>query len=205
MTDARQKEFQEKAVPLLDEVYGVALRMTRNPQAAEDLVSDAYARAWKNLGHFEPGTNIRAWLYKIMTNIYINVYRKKHRQPQSVALDAYDKIEDFHLFNRISREAPVSVTDPFDDVVGRLTKEQFQNALDKLPEEYRTAVILYDLRGLSYQEVADSLDIPLGTVRSRLARGRRMLQSALWQHAVDAGIIKDGTPLAAGHAADNKA
>lgn len=197
MNDAQRKDFHEKALPLVDEVYGVALRMTRNPQAAEDLVSEAYARAWKNLEQFQAGTNIRAWLYKIMTNTYINSFRKKHREPQNVAMDAYDKIEDFHLFNKISREAPISVSDPFDDVVGHLTNVDFQKALDKLPDEYKTAVILYDLQGLSYQEVADALSIPLGTVRSRLARGRRILQKSLWEHAVDAGLVTEKGEVAA--------
>jgi RNA polymerase sigma-70 factor, ECF subfamily len=188
--DARRKEFQSKALPLLNEVYGVALRMTRNPQAAEDLVSEAYARAWKALDQFTPGTNIRAWLYRIMTNAYINHFRKKHREPEKVSLDAYDRIEDFHLFNRVSSEAGPASPDPFDSVVGRLTNEKFEKALGRLPDEYRAAVILYDLEGLSYQEVADALQVPLGTVRSRLARGRKILQSALWSQAVEAGLVK---------------
>jgi RNA polymerase sigma-70 factor, ECF subfamily len=186
--DARQ-EFREKGLPLLDELYGTALRMTRNPQAAEDLVSDTYARAWKSLAQFEPGTNIRAWLYRIMTNAYINDFRKDRRHPKEVALDAYEKIEDFHLFNKVSRRASPAA-EPFDDVVGRLTRADFQKALDDLPEEYRAAIVLYDLRGLSYQEVADALSVPLGTVRSRLARGRKILQKALWDHAADAGLVE---------------
>ncbi len=197
---ARRREFQDKALPLVDEIYGVALRMTRNPQAAEDLVADAYARAWKSLGQFEPGTNIRAWLYKILTNLYINHFRKKHREPEKVSLDAYDKIEDFHLFNRIARQGAPASPDPFEAVVGRLTNEDLQKALDGLPEEYRTAVILYDLQGLSYQEVSDALEVPLGTVRSRLARGRRALQTALLRHAAEAGLLKrtNGRPAKGG-------
>jgi RNA polymerase sigma-70 factor (ECF subfamily) len=194
--DARRKEFQEKGLTLLDEVYGVALRMTRNPQAAEDLVAEAYARAWKSLDQFEPGTNIRAWIYKILTNTYINHFRKKHREPEKVSMDAYDKIEDFHLFNRISAQAPSTSTDPVESVVGRLTNQDFLKALDQLPDEYRAAVDLYDIQGLSYQEVAEALDIPLGTVRSRLSRGRKMMQSSLWKHAVDAGLAP--APTSAG-------
>src|SRR5688572_14339682 len=154
MDEARRREFQEKGLPLLDEVYGVALRMTRNPQAAEDLVSEAYARAWKSLDQFQPGTNIRAWIYRILTNAYINNYRKKHREPERVSLDAYDKIEDFHLYNRIARQASSATPTPVESVVGRLTNEDFQKALDNLPEEYRAAIILYDLQGLSYEQVA---------------------------------------------------
>src|ERR1041384_4162077 len=156
--------------------------MTRHPQAAGDLVSEAFTRAWKSLDQFQPGTNIRAWIYKILTNAYINNYRKKHREPEKVSVDAYDKIEDFHLFNRIAAQAPSSSADPVASVVNRLTNEDFQEALDRLPDEYRAAVILYDLQGLSYQEVADALEVPLGTVRSRLARGRKILQSSLWKH-----------------------
>lgn len=188
--DARRKEFQEKALPLLNEVYGVALRMTRNPQAAEDLVSEAYARAWKSLDQFQPGTNIRAWLYRILTNAYINGYRKTRREPEKVSLDAYDRVEDFHFFNRVAAEAGGRSPDPFESVVGRFTDRDFQKALDGLPDEYRAAVILYDLQGLSYQEVADALEVPLGTVRSRLARGRKILQEALWRHAAEAGLVK---------------
>jgi RNA polymerase sigma-70 factor, ECF subfamily len=187
----RQREFQEKALPLVDEVYGVALRMTRNPQAAEDLSAEAYASAWRHLDQFEPGTNIRAWLYRILTNTYINQYRKKQREPEKVSMDAYDRIEDFHLFNRVS-SATSSAPDPFESVVGRLTNEDFEKALGSLPPEYRLAIVLYDLQGLSYQEVAESLNVPIGTVRSRLARGRRMLQDVLWRHAVEAGLVKDG-------------
>ncbi|MBI4396503.1 MAG: sigma-70 family RNA polymerase sigma factor [Elusimicrobia bacterium] len=192
MRNARQDEFQTKALPLLDEVYGVALRMTHNPEAAEDLVADAYARAWKNLDQFQPGTNIRAWIYKILTNTYINNYRKKHREPERVSLDAYDRIEDFYLYNRLTQQPRSFHADPVESVVGQMTNEDFKRALDKLPEEYRAAVILYDLQGLSYQEVAEAMDVPLGTVRSRLARGRKMLQSSLWTHAKEAGLLADG-------------
>lgn len=187
MDDARQKEFQEKALPLLDEMYGVALRMTRNPSAAEDLVADAYARGWKNLEQFTPGTNLRAWLYRILTNTYINEYRKKAREPEKVSVDAYDKIDEFHFFNRVAR-GHRGQNDPVRDVVNRLTTEDFHRALEQLPDEYRAAVILYDLQHLSYEEVAKALDVPIGTVRSRLARGRRQLQAALHKHAVDAGL-----------------
>ena len=189
MNEALQKEFQEKGLPLLDEMYGVALRMTRNPAAAEDLVAETYARGWKNLDQFTPGTNLRAWLYRILTNTFINDYRKKSREPEKVSVDAYEKIDDFHFFNRLASQLSAS-PDPVKDVVNRLTADDFRRALEDLPEEYRAAVILYDLQGLSYEEVAHALDIPIGTVRSRLARGRRQLQTALHRHAVDAGLAK---------------
>src|SRR6185436_19819999 len=128
MDAARRQEFQEKALPLLDELYGAALRMTKNPQAAEDLVSEAYARAWKSLDQFQPGTNIRAWIYRILTNAYINNFRKKHREPEKVSMDAYDKIEDFHLFNRIATHVKPASPDPLEAVIGNLTNEDFQKA-----------------------------------------------------------------------------
>jgi RNA polymerase sigma-70 factor (ECF subfamily) len=197
MDEAHRREFQEKALPLLDELYGAALRMTKNPQAAEDLVSDAFAKAWKALDQFQPGTNMRAWLYRILTNAYINTYRKKHREPEKVSVDAYDKVEDFHLYNRLSSSAGGVSPDPVKTVVDRLTDLDFRKALDNLPEEYRRAVVLYDLQGLSYEEVAESLGSPVGTVRSRLSRGRKMLQKSLWKHAQDAGLVPpDARPAA---------
>jgi RNA polymerase sigma-70 factor (ECF subfamily) len=109
-------------------------------------------------------------------------------------VDAYEKMDDFHLFNRLSSEAGGVAPDPVQTVVDRLTDEDFRKALDGLAEEYRTAVVLYDLQGLSYQEVADSLEVPIGTVRSRLSRGRKILQKSLWRHARDAGLVPAGAP-----------
>jgi RNA polymerase sigma-70 factor (ECF subfamily) len=188
LTDARA-EFKEKALPLLDELYGVALRMARNPQSAEDLVAETYARAWKNLDRFQAGTNLRAWLYRIMTNAFINEFRKKRREPEKVSMDAYDRVDDFHFFHKIAPAAS-RAPDPVKDVVARLTNEDFQKALEGLPEEYRAAVLLYDLQGLSYDETAQALEVPVGTVRSRLARGRRRLQESLFRHARDAGLVE---------------
>jgi RNA polymerase sigma-70 factor (ECF subfamily) len=189
MDEARKQEFKTKALPLVDEMYGVALRMTRNPQTAEDLVAEAFSRAWKNLTQFQPGTNLRAWMYRIMTNAYINDFRKKNREPEKVSVDAYEKLDEFHLFNRLSSEAPAA-PDPVRDVIGRLTNDDFRQALDALPDEYRAAIVLYDLQGLSYEEVAQALGVPIGTVRSRLARGRRLLQGARHRHALDAGLLE---------------
>ena len=185
--DGRREEFREKAPPLLDELYRAALRMTRNPSFAEDLSAETFTRAWKNLDQFQPGTNLRAWMYRILTNTYINDYRKKVREPEKVSMDAYEKLDDFHFFNRLA--AQPSADDPAKQVIGRLTNEDFRRALENLPEDYRTAIVLYDLEGLSYQETAEALDVPIGTVRSRLARGRQKLQSALYAHAVDAGLV----------------
>jgi RNA polymerase sigma-70 factor (ECF subfamily) len=170
-------------------MYGVALRMTHHAQRAEDLVAETYARAWKNIGQFQPGTNLRAWMYRIMTNTYINAFRKKTRDPEKVSMDAYEKLDEFHLFNRLSTQVP-GAPDPVKDVINRLTNDDFRQALDALPDEYRAAIVLYDLQGLSYEEVAQALGVPIGTVRSRLARGRRLLQGALHRHALDAGLLE---------------
>lgn len=188
MNDDRRLEFKEKALPLLDELYGAALRMTRNPAGAEDLVAESFARAWKSIDQFQPGTNLRAWMYRILTNTYITHFRKNKREPEKVSVDAYEKADHFHLYNKLSSQAP-SAPDPVKEVMGRLTNEDFRKALDLLPEDYRTAVVLFDLEGLSYQEVADALNVPIGTVRSRLARGRGLLQNTLHQHAVELGLV----------------
>lgn len=188
MSDDRRSEFKEKALPLLDELYGAALRMTRNPSMAEDVVAESFARAWKSIDQFQPGTNLRAWMYRILTNTYITQFRKNKREPEKVSVDAYEKVDHFHLYNKLSAGAP-SAPDPVKEVIGRFTNEEFRKALDLLPEEFRTAVVLFDLEGLSYQEVADALDVPIGTVRSRLARGRGLLQNTLHRHAVEIGLV----------------
>jgi RNA polymerase sigma-70 factor (ECF subfamily) len=187
VAEDRRREFREKALPLLDELYRAALRMTRNPAAAEDLAAETFARAWKNLAQFQPGTNLRAWMYRILTNTFINDYRKKGREPEKVSVDAYEKLDEFHFFNKLA--AASHAEDPVKQVMGRMTDQDFRRALEALPEEYRAALVLYDLEGLSYQETADALQIPIGTVRSRLARGRQQLQTALYSHAVDAGLV----------------
>lgn len=192
-----QKDFSEAAFPYMDEMYGAALRMTRNPQAAEDLSSEVFTKAWKSFHQFEKGTNMRAWLYRILTNTYINDYRKKTRQGTPVNLDQYENPDEFYFYNKLAKQAVDEKQDPAQAVLSKFAEQDFLKAMESLPDGYRETVILSDLQGLSYEEIAKALDIPLGTVRSRLNRGRRQLQKSLWEEAVKSGYItdKEMTPM----------
>ncbi len=191
--DKTRDEFTKIALPYLDEMYAGAMRMTRNPQAAEDLVSDVFGKAWKSFHQFERGTNMRAWLYRILTNTYINEYRRKVRQGAPVAIDQYDNQDEFYIYNKIAENGAKGEDDPANAVLEKFAEQDIVNAMEHLPEGYRETVILSDLQGLSYEDIAHALDIPIGTVRSRLNRGRRHLQKALWEEAVKSGYITDKT------------
>lgn len=188
-----RKEFADVAFPYMDEMYGAALRMTRNPQAAEDLTSEVFAKAWKSFHQFERGTNMRAWLYRILTNSYINQYRRKVRHGSPVEIDQYENQDEFYIYNRLAHSVGNEKQDPLQAVVSKFAEQDIQAAIDRLPEGYREAVILSDLQGLSYEDISKSLDIPIGTVRSRLNRGRRLLQKALWEEAVRSGYVTETT------------
>jgi len=176
--DARRRaDFERQMLPYLDPLYRSALGMTRNPGDAEDLVQDTFLRAYQFFDQFQGGTNARAWLFKILTNLYINSYRKRTREPERVS---YDEMEDFYLYNRLSHAGESG--SPEDQVVRRVQVEAVEEAIGQLPDEYRDTVILADLNELSYQEISDILQIPIGTVRSRLSRGRRLVQKALWAY-----------------------
>jgi RNA polymerase sigma-70 factor (ECF subfamily) len=178
--------FESDALEHLDALYRTALRMTRNPADAEDLVQDALVRAYRFYDRFEPGTNFRAWLFKILTNTYINSYRRKQGRPQESSLD---DTEDFFLYNQISSEAgSESVNDVENTVLDQLGADAIQGAIDRLPPQFRTAVQLADVEGLSYAEIAQATNVAKGTVMSRLFRGRRLLQRALWEQAEAAGF-----------------
>src|ERR671933_1078482 len=159
--------------------------MTRNPADAEDLVQDALVRAFRFYDRFEPGTNFRAWLFKILTNTYINSYRRKQNRPQESSLD---EAEDFFLYNQLSRDTGERVTDVEDTVLDRLGADAIQQAIDRLPPQFRTTVQLADVEGLSYADIAEATGVAKGTVMSRLFRGRRLLQRALWEQASQAGF-----------------
>lgn len=170
----------------LDALYRTALRMTRNPQDAEDLVQDALVRAYRFYDRYEPGTNFRAWLFKILTNTYINTYRRKQVRPQESSLD---DTEEFFLFNQLSRQggAEAATDNVADSVLDQLGSGAIQVAIDRLPPQFRTTVQLADVEGLSYAEIAEATGVAKGTVMSRLFRGRRLLQRALWEQAEMAG------------------
>jgi RNA polymerase sigma-70 factor, ECF subfamily len=174
----REAAFQEQMLPHIDALYRTGLSMTKNAGDAEDLVQDTYVRAFQFFEQFQGGTNARAWLFRIMTNLYINSYRRRVREPERVS---YDEMEDFYLFNRLQDAHQSGRTaSPEEVVVQQMQLDAIREAIDKLPEEYRDTVILADLNEFSYQEISEMLEVPIGTVRSRLSRGRRLVQKALW-------------------------
>lgn len=186
-----RKAFSDEAFKYMDEMYAVAMRMTRNPQMAEDLVAEVFGKAWKSFHQFERGTNMRAWLYRIITNTYINEYRKKIRQGSKVEMDQYENQDEFYIFNKLARSAASQNEDPAQVVLSKFAEQDINNAIDRLAPGYREAVILSDMQGLSYEDISKALDIPVGTVRSRLNRGRKQLQKALWEEAVKSGYVTE--------------
>jgi RNA polymerase sigma-70 factor (ECF subfamily) len=182
-----KRRFQEEALPYLDSLYAGALRMTRNPADAEDLVQETMLRAYRSFDRFEPGTNLKAWLFRILTNAYINVYRKRQREPQKVS---QDEIEDFDLYQELKNHDPQLSATPETIVLDNLVDSDIMDAIDDLPEQFRLAVVLSDIEGFSYAEMAQIMDVPMGTVMSRLHRGRRALQKRLWDIARERGIVR---------------
>ncbi len=183
---ALKDRFERDVVPLLSGMYSAALRMTRNPADAEDLVQETFLRAYRGFAGFQEGTNLKAWLYRILTNTFINSYRKKQREPKTVP---DDNVEDWYLYDRLaaqSSEASAETT-----VLETMPDEDVKAALDALPEAFRMAVLLADVEGFSYKEIAGILDVPIGTVMSRLHRGRRALEKALWQKTRERGLVTD--------------
>ena len=178
---ADQAQFADLAMPYMSALYAAALRMTRNPSDAEDLVQETYLRAYRGFGGFREGTNLKAWLYKILTNTFINQYRAKQRRPEQVDLD---DTEDFYLYRRLGGlESAAAERTPEHYVLDQIPEASVKEALEAIPEQFRIAVILADIEGFSYKEIAEILDVPIGTVMSRIHRGRRALQKALWDYA----------------------
>ncbi|MGE5459427.1 MAG: sigma-70 family RNA polymerase sigma factor [Solirubrobacterales bacterium] len=182
---ALRARFERDVVPLLPNLYSAALRLTRNPTDAEDLVQEAYLRAYRGFGGFEEGTNLRAWMYRILTNTFINAYRKKQREPITVQ---DDEVEDWFLFDRLGASGVEASAES--EVLDCLPDEDVQRALEALPEGFRMAVLLADVEGFSYKEIAEILDVPIGTVMSRLHRGRKALQKALWETVRERGLVE---------------
>ena len=176
-------------MPLMSSLYAAALRMTRNPADAEDLVQEAYLRAYRGFGGFAEGTNLKAWMYRILTNTYINTYRAKQRRPVESDLD---DVEDLYLYHRVQGATAQGLgASAEDDLMSRLGEGEVTEALESLPENFRIPVLLADVEGFSYAEIAEILDVPMGTVMSRLHRGRKALQKALYDFAVDRGLAGD--------------
>jgi RNA polymerase sigma-70 factor (ECF subfamily) len=180
-----RERFEREAMPLMPNLYSAALRLTRNPTDAEDLVQDTFLRAYRGFASFQEGTNLRAWLYRILTNSFINTYRKKQRQP--VTVEGPDDIDEWYLFDRLGSQNVESSAES--EVLDKIPDEDVQRALEALPEGFRMAVLLADVEGFSYKEIAEILAIPIGTVMSRLHRGRRALEKGLYDVAKERGLV----------------
>jgi RNA polymerase sigma-70 factor (ECF subfamily) len=181
-----RSEFESLALGHIDSLYACGLRMTRDPRDSEDLVQDTLLAAYRFFDKFEPGTNIKAWLFKILTNTFINKYRKRVRERE-----VRDLVEQDETPSLMSEDVAEKSRDPETAILGALLSDDVKRALDAVPYDYRLAVVLCDLEEFSYKEIADIMDCPVGTVMSRLHRGRRLLQKQLRDYAIEQGIIKD--------------
>ena len=187
---ADQQAFAAAAMQFAPQLYNAALRMTRNRADAEDLVQETYLRAYRSYATFEEGTNLRAWLFRILTNTFINAYRSKQRRPQETDLG---DIEDLYLYRRIGQVNPASISAE-DQLLDLFTDDEVKAALEDLPESFRLPVLLADVEEFSYKEIAEMLDIPIGTVMSRLHRGRKAMHKRLFDFAQARGLIVPSEP-----------
>ena len=171
----------------MSSLYSAAMRMTRNPADAEDLVQETYLKAYRAFATFQEGTNLKAWLYRILTNTFINSYRARKRRPEQTELD---DVEDLYLYRRLGGlEAAAAGRSAEEEVLDHFTESDVKSAVESLPEQFRMAVLLADVEGFSYKEIAEILDVPIGTVMSRLHRGRKALQKALFEFGVERGLV----------------
>lgn len=182
----KRAEFEQEALPHMEALHRTALRMTKNQSDAEDLVQEAMVKAYWNWDKFESGSNCRAWLFKIMTNIFINDYRSKSRAPVSINVD---DVDDYFLYGQLAKGGPED--NPERHLFAKVFDDDVKKAIEELPDDFRLVVVLSFLEGFSYQEIADIADLQLGTVKSRLHRGRKLLQKQLFDYAVRNGYIKD--------------
>lgn len=192
VSSAREKrrlrdDFHQVALPLLDHIYRAACYLAKDKDQAEDLVQETYLRAFQHFDQFEPGTNCKAWLLTILRNVFISQYQRKKRQPEAVN---WEHIESAYE-SLIAQSSNGENSDPESLLFSGVLDHEIEQAVKELPEEFRTAIILVDIEELSYEEAAKAMGCPVGTVRSRLSRGRRMLQVALRDYAVERGLIKE--------------
>jgi RNA polymerase sigma-70 factor, ECF subfamily len=189
---ADQADFADQAMPFMDALYAAAVRMTRNTADAEDLVQETYLKAYRGFHGFEEGTNLKAWLYRILTNTYINRYRAKQRRPDETDLD---DVEDLYLYRRVGGLEGARIgRSAEDELLDMVSESEVKQAVESLPEGFRLAVLLADVEGFAYKEIAEILDIPIGTVMSRLHRGRKALQKRLFEFGRTRGLVETGAP-----------
>ncbi|MCH1434252.1 MAG: sigma-70 family RNA polymerase sigma factor [Acidimicrobiales bacterium] len=190
---ADQATFAEDAMPLMDGLYSAAMRMTRNAADAEDLVQETYLKAYRAYERFEVGTNLKAWMYRILTNSYINDYRKKQRRPDESDID---DVEDLFLYRRLGGAETATLSrSAEDELMDLFGEDEVKVALEDLPEHYRLPIVLADVEGFAYKEIAEILDVPIGTVMSRLHRGRKQLQKRLYAFAEEHRLLPDPEPV----------
>lgn len=181
----KQSDFNDEIIPHLDALYNFGLRLTTDPNDAEDLVQDTIVKAYRFFSSYEKGTNAKAWLFRILKNSYINNYRRKSKKPQQVD---YDEVATFYETIRAER---TDTSDLEDTMYRELIDDDITNALDQIPEDFRTVVLLCDVEDFTYEEIANMLDVPIGTIRSRLHRGRNLLKAQLLDYAEDRGYVED--------------
>ena len=184
-----RENFIQDAMQYAPQLFSTAMRMTRNRSDAEDLVQETFIKGWRSFATFQQGTNLRAWLFRIMTNTYINKYNAQQRRPSETELD---EVEELFLYKRLGAVDQSKLSASAEDqMLSLFTDDEVKNAIEELPEQFRIPVLLSDVDGFSYKEIAEILDIPLGTVMSRLHRGRKSMQKMLYEYAKERGLINE--------------
>ncbi|HHT9135908.1 MAG TPA: sigma-70 family RNA polymerase sigma factor [Candidatus Wunengus sp. YC60] len=189
----RKKEFEDIAMEHIDSLYSMAIRLVFNKEAAEDLVQETYLKAYRFFDTFQKGTNIKAWLFKILRNTFINKYRKTVNLPSEIFYEDVESVNSKLSYKQESDSAELTDTleSKYNDL-GNLMDDDVKHAIDSLPIEYKEAILLSDVEELSYNDIAEITNVPIGTIKSRLNRGRKLLQKSLWEYAKDRGFIKRG-------------